>query len=405
MRRSRPFALVLSLLVASAGTLAALPGCNEKPVNRKADAEAIPGGLTQEQAQKPLAKFGDHIITLGDFAQLLGDMPEYERVRYQSLERRKELLNTQIMLYLLADEAKRLGLDNDPQVQEETRQILVAWMRGKMLSDLPPPSAIPESDVRAWYDAHIDEFREPERRRIAQIVTKDEATAKKAEAEAKTAGATGWGDLVKKYSDDKPAGTEAPELVGDLGYLTAPDDTHPPTSPKITVAIRTAAFALKDVGEVSAPVKDENGWHVLKMLVRNEAHEQSYADVERAIRIRILQEKRAAKEKAILDETRAQVKVEIDEGALAAIAITMASAPPTVTAPSTALSGAPSGSTSASASASASVSASVSVSVSVSASASGKPSKPCAVDAQCGKAMKCCPGAGGKNVCAKVCGK
>jgi peptidyl-prolyl cis-trans isomerase C len=400
MRRSRPISLALALVVGSLGSIGAFAGCNEKPVSRKSDAAAIPGGLTQEQADKPLAKFGTHVITLGDFAQLLADMPEYERVRYQSLERRKELLNTQIMLYLLADEAKRLGLDNDPQVQEETRQILVAWMRGKLLSDLPPPSAIPEAEVRAWYDAHIDEYREPERRRIAQIVTKDEATAKKAADEAKTAGPTGWGDLVKKYSEDKPTGTEAPELSGDLGYLTAPSDPHPPTSPKITAAIRTAAFAMKDVGEVSAPVKDDNGWHVLKMLVRNEAHEQSYADVERSIRVRILQEKRAAKEKAVLDETRAAVKVEIDEGALAAIALTMATEPTTTNvapsiAPSGSQSSAPSGSTS----------ASVAPSASASTSASTKPTKPCVVDAQCGKGMKCCPGAGGANVCAKVCGK
>src|SRR4051812_49025822 len=110
MRRPRPLAvtLVCALSFAVVGASAStFVGCNEKPVTRKSDAAPIAGGLTQEQADKPLAKFGTHVITLGDFAQLLADIPEYERVRFQGLERRKELLNQQIMLYLLADEAKR----------------------------------------------------------------------------------------------------------------------------------------------------------------------------------------------------------------------------------------------------------------------------------------------------------
>ena len=292
-------------------------GCNEKAVTRPAEAGTIPGGLTAEQAQKPLAKFGEHVITLGEFAQALSDMPEYERLRYQGLERRKELLRSMIDVQLLADEAKRLGLDKDPIVQEETRQILVSWMRGKLVSELPPPSAIPESELRAYYDANIELYREPERRRVAQVVVKDEVTAKKAFEEAKKAGATEWGAVVKKLSDDKPADTEAPEMAGDVGYVTAPSDPHPPVNAKVTTELRTAAFALKNVGDVSPPFKDDKGFHVIKLLAKNEARDQSFADVERTIRIRLLQDKRAAKEKGLVDDMRKSVKVEIDETALA----------------------------------------------------------------------------------------
>jgi len=349
-----------SLLVVSFLALGPLAvACNEKAVKRPPDGGTIPGGLTMEQAQKPLAKFGDHVITLGDFAQALADMPEYERLRYQSIDRRKELLRSMIDVQLLADEAKRLGLDKDGTVGEEQRQILVSWMRGKILSELPPPSALPESEVRAFYDANIDLYREPERRRVAQIVTKDEATAKKAYDEAKKATPTEWGALVKKHSDEKPGETEAPEMAGDLGYLTAPSDTHPPVSNKVTLEIRTAAFALKSVGDVASPFKDLKGWHVIKVIAKNDARDQSYSDVERTIRIRLLQEKRAAKEKALIDETRAAVKVEIDETAL--MQLTGAVPEPKGSASeSETPQPAPSTSTSASASAKASASASAS---------------------------------------------
>jgi hypothetical protein len=130
MRLLRP--LLVAILA-----LAPLAGCKscQQPSSQPApDAAPSVGGLSAEQAQKTLAKFGDHVITLGDFAKALAEMPEYERLRYQSLDRRKELLRSMIDVQLLADEAQRQGLDKDPIVQEETRQILVAWMRGLLLS-------------------------------------------------------------------------------------------------------------------------------------------------------------------------------------------------------------------------------------------------------------------------------
>lgn len=315
--------------------------CNQKAVQKQPDAAEVPGGLTPEQANKPVAKLGDRVITLGEFARALADMPEYERLRYQSIERRKELLRAMIDMQLLSDEAKKQGLDKDPIVAEEVRQVLVAWMRGKLLEGLPAPGAIPEAELRTYYDAHVDEYREPERRRISQIVTKDEATAKKAYEEAKTATPTQWGGIVKKYSEEKPAATEAPETAGDIGFVTAPSDKHASPNPKGTAEVRTAAFALATVGAVSPPFKDPNGFHVVRLTTKNDARDQSFADVERTLRVRVLQEKRAAKEKALIEEMKKTLKVEIDEATLNAIATELA-LPPAVSGSATAVPIAPS---------------------------------------------------------------
>ena len=349
--------------------------CNEKAIKQQPDA-ATPGGITADQAQKPVAKFGDHVITLGEFAQVLADMPEYERLRFQGLEKRKELLRTMIDVQLIADEAKRLGLDKDPIVAEEMRQVLVNWMRGKLLTDLPAPAALPMADVRAYYDGHIDDYREPERRRVVQIVAKDEATAKKAAEEAKAAGASGWGALVAKYSQEKPAGTEAPELSGDVGYLTAMTDPHPAVSPKASDEMRTQAFALGSVGDVSGPFKDALGWHVIRMVAKNDARDQSFGDAERSIRIRLLQDLRTAKEQALIEETRKQVKVEVDEQALDALAASLTVSPPASSAPAPSTSAAPTTSASASPSSSTSGAASTKASAAPKASTSASLKKP-----------------------------
>ena len=61
--------------------------------------------LTPEQAKQTLAKVGDDTITLGDYAAALEHMDQFDRLRYQSVERRKELLDEMITVQLLAKEA------------------------------------------------------------------------------------------------------------------------------------------------------------------------------------------------------------------------------------------------------------------------------------------------------------
>ena len=58
-------------------------------------------------------------------------------------------------------------------------------------------SDLPEADVRAYYEAHKADYRDPERRRLSMVVTKDEATANDVVAKAKLVkSAAEWGELV-----------------------------------------------------------------------------------------------------------------------------------------------------------------------------------------------------------------
>src|SRR5262245_48413251 len=72
------------------------------------DAAAVSssGALTPEQAAQVLARVGTHVITLGDFEAALEHMDQFDRMRYQSPERRKELLGEMVDVLLLADEAR-----------------------------------------------------------------------------------------------------------------------------------------------------------------------------------------------------------------------------------------------------------------------------------------------------------
>ena len=70
--------------------------------------------LTNKQAAQVLARVGNITITLGDYTAALEHMDQFDRLRYQSPERRKELLDEMITVELLAVEATEKGYDKDP---------------------------------------------------------------------------------------------------------------------------------------------------------------------------------------------------------------------------------------------------------------------------------------------------
>src|SRR6185369_16204549 len=163
----------------------ALAGCNE-PALKQAPADAGPpvSGLSPEQAARVVAKVGDRTITLGEFARTLERMDQFDRLRYQSKERRRELLEEMIDVELLAGEARRTGLDKDPDAQDAIRLILREAILAEAHKGLAPPGSIPDQEVRAYYEKHGDKFTEPERRRVAAIVMKDKKEAAKVLKEA-----------------------------------------------------------------------------------------------------------------------------------------------------------------------------------------------------------------------------
>ena len=208
-------------------SLGLLAACNE-PALKQTPADAGPpvGGLTPEQGARVVAKVGDRTITLADFARTLDRMDQFDRLRYQSKERRKELLEEMIDVELLAAEARRLGIDKEPDTQDAVRTILRDAILAQSREGMPSPAAIPDAEIRAYYDAHLDRFTEPERRRVAAIVMTDKKEAQKVLKDAQKVNTpTEWGELIFKHSLTAPA-TPRNRL---WSRPTAPAATRPPT--------------------------------------------------------------------------------------------------------------------------------------------------------------------------------
>jgi hypothetical protein len=316
----------MRLLAAPAVALALLliygMGCKRSSSSAGDGSLAAGGPLTPELAGQVLAHVGDHTITLGDYEAALEHMDQFERMRYQSPERRRELLQEMIDVMLLADEAREKHYDEDPITQQEIREILRDALLKKAREGATAPNDIPQEEVRAYYEVHRADFRDPERRRVSAIVLTSQPAANTAFEAARNATSVQWGELVRAKSTDPSARVTGPiDLAGDLGFVSPPGDARG-ANPHVPEEVRTAAFAIEKVGDVlSRVVKAGAKYYVIRLTARTEPHDRTLEEAERPIRVKLAQDKIRAREQALLDDLRKQYPVAVDEAALAQVVV------------------------------------------------------------------------------------
>ena len=137
----------------------------------------------------------------------------------------------------------------------EYRKITAAVLRA---ADLAKGIAVPEDSLRQAYEEREDEFNQPERRHVLQMVLGDLAAAGR--ARDLLSGGADFADVADKVTG---------QVAVDLGLLSR-DELLP--------ELADAAFALSE-GSTSAPVKSPLGWHLLRVVKITPAHHQGFEEV------------------------------------------------------------------------------------------------------------------------------
>jgi hypothetical protein len=166
-------------------------------------------------------------------------------------------------------------------------------------------------------------FQDPERRRLSAIVSLDAATAEAALAAAKkTTTAAEWGEVVRSKSVDPAAKANVPlDLVGDFGLVSPPKETQAEPNVKVPPEVRAAIFQVAKIGDVydSVIAASDHKFYVVRLTQKTDAHDRSFAEAERSIRVRLQQEKLHEREEALLSQLKSEYPVKIDDAVLAGI--------------------------------------------------------------------------------------
>lgn len=310
--------------LAGALTLAflALAGCTKSDDKKKSKpaGESASGLVPQssEDLSAVLAKVDGVTITVKQLQDSINRQSPYIRARYQSKEQKRVFLDNLVRFEVLAKEAERRGLDKDPEVIQTMKSAMITKLLKDELERGLKPEDVPDADMKAYFEAHKDEFNKPEEVRVSAIIVKKKAQADEVARAAKTEEGKsnkGFRDLVARYSTDE----ETKLRGGDLRYFARESTEVPPP-------VIEAAFGLEKTGDIAGPISTDGKFYVIKQTGRRKAVVKTYDQVKRQIQNDLYKDRREESQKQFVEQLRARAKVELFEDNLKKVRVDTSSA-------------------------------------------------------------------------------
>jgi peptidyl-prolyl cis-trans isomerase C len=211
-----------------------------------------------------VAIFGDGTkFTFGDFKRIYTALPPNNQ--QLALRNREEFLHQWEMMRKLTKAAEAAKLDQESPYKEAIEYGRMNVMAQAQITAAVNAITIDPSEIVKFYDTNKKKFTQVKVKAIyiafsddASSTTKGKKTLTEAEAKAKAGkllaaikGGADFVKLVKENSDDETSR----EKNGDFAALRFTDN--------IPDAFRAAIFSLKQ-GEVSEPLKQPNGYYLLR---------------------------------------------------------------------------------------------------------------------------------------------
>jgi peptidyl-prolyl cis-trans isomerase C len=290
-----------------------------------------PLACKKDKAGPAVAHVGGEAITADEFKRRIDEQSPFLRARYGTLERKKELLEALVRNELLAQEAQREGLDKAPSVRDATKRAMIQELIKKQLDDKMSGADIADTELKAFYDSHLDDYVKPERARVYHIFLPAKDAKERAQAKAKAltllrdiqarekrGEVNAFQAVAIKESKDP---LSAP-MGGDLRFLSK-DELAKSHGPELA----TAAFDLKSAGDVVGPLETPAGIEIVKLQVKTVALNRSFDESKETIRGRMARERRSKQYDDFVKRLRDQGNVSIDEAELAKVSVE----PPTPT--------------------------------------------------------------------------
>jgi hypothetical protein len=210
---------------------------------------------------------------------------------------------------LLAAEAKRLGLEKDPEIARRIKEVLVERLvRDKV--DAAAAVDFPDADLRAYYDTHASEFRRPTLARgyVLTIYVHDgqeaEAQTKAKEALAALNSGEKPEAVVKKYTDDpseRTSGGLSNYFIEDQPGRRYPDE------------VAKAMLSLKRRGEIAGPVTTTRAIYLLSLAERRDGQPTPFEQAKAEVRKKLAREQRQKIYDAYCEGLKKQFPVAINE--------------------------------------------------------------------------------------------
>lgn len=223
---------------------------------------------------KVLATINGKPITEEYVNYILQSMGPQKAMQFNSEYGRKRLLNDLINEELFYLGAKESGYENEEEFQKELAQMKANLLKQYALKKLLDEVKVYDEEVESYYNDHKNEFKTPESVRASHILVDTEEKANEILDEIKAG--LSFEEAAEKYSKcpSKARG-------GDLGYFTRG---------KMVPEFEKASFEMKK-DEISEPVKTQFGYHIIKLIDKQEEGVSKLEEVKDRLKEQLLMNK------------------------------------------------------------------------------------------------------------------
>ena len=271
---------------------------------------------------KTIAEFGGVKLSDKYIKAYVDNLNDYLKSRYNTPERKEELITKIIEGELIARKAVMDGALEDPILLSQVKNTIARYYSGtKMKLQIEEAIKVTEDDMKKYYEEKKETFNTPEKVKASHILIKtgenrDKEAAKKlagqvaAEARKSAKDMGSFAKLAEKYSEDEGSKKRG----GDLGYFERTEEGG-----KMVKEFSDGAFALKEVGDISDPVESEFGFHVIKLTGKREKIEKTFEDVKNSIENTLKTEKRKTGFEDAVKKIKEELGYKFDKDAALAI--------------------------------------------------------------------------------------
>jgi parvulin-like peptidyl-prolyl isomerase len=186
------------------------------------------------------------------------------------------------------------------------------------IDENPTKKVIPDAELQAYYQAHLDDFVRPEMVRLSAILlaTPDAASQAKRASEAKHL----LDDLKAKAADFSAFGAQARAKSEDLATKSVDGDLRFNSKDQLTQhygpELAEAGFKLTKIGELSEVIKTPKGLYLLKLTGRTPALNQTFDQVKNQVQSRLWYEKRSKLYDGFVDDLKKKGNYSVVDGEL-----------------------------------------------------------------------------------------
>jgi len=203
-----------------------------------------------------------------------------------------QVLDQLIELKVLAQKARKDGLDKDPVIKAELERAAESILANHLVKNMLKDKTFTDEQMKAEYDDVIAKMPRKEEYKAAHILIEDEAKAR--EVEAQLANGGDFTALAKEHSSDPGS----KEQGGDLGWFEAN---------MMVPEFAQAVTALEPGKTTAEPVKSQFGWHIIKLDEKRQVPPPAFD----AVKPQLTNMMRQKSVDTIIEEARKAAKVEI----------------------------------------------------------------------------------------------